>query len=332
MMRAASYGLAAFSSAWAPLPAFAALTRDDGIVFEQHVLPILEAKCTSCHRAPYTNTAGRIQKPKGGLRLDSRAEMEAAVDLIVPKDAASSLLIELITLPADDPERMPQDAAPLSLREVEVLRRWMDAGADFGSWTGEAVGTPTLPIEEPARIQVLHALAEGLGPLGFTSREKAVGEVATIVDVLPGGSLVEVNYRSHELDVTDKDLQRLLAIKEHVTYLRLARTPAGDAAIKVAAKLPALTRLDLTGTKVTTGGLAALSGHAGLRYLNLRDTAVGDGAMDAIAALPNLESVYLFGTQVTEQGAARLRELRPGLYVQRSLRLPEGSVMEEDDG
>jgi hypothetical protein len=88
--------------------------------FEKHVRPILVEKCLSCH-------AG--EKPKGGLRLDTR---QAVLDggrggtVVVAGKAKDSRLVAAIRY-ADDDLKMPP-AGKLSEREIAALERWVDLG------------------------------------------------------------------------------------------------------------------------------------------------------------------------------------------------------------
>ena len=75
-----------------------ALSRID---FAKHVLPILDAKCVSCHGA---------EKHESGLRLDSKDAAFRGGDngpAIVAKDADGSLLLQVLTGEHASIERMP---------------------------------------------------------------------------------------------------------------------------------------------------------------------------------------------------------------------------------
>lgn len=107
--------------------ALAAGSRGDGesaAKFHDEVLPILSENCFRCHG----------EKDKGDLRLDSR---EDALDAIVPGDAeASDLIARLVTDIEDD--RMPPTGDGLDPDRVELLREWIDSGAD---WPARPVST-----------------------------------------------------------------------------------------------------------------------------------------------------------------------------------------------
>jgi mono/diheme cytochrome c family protein len=87
------------------------------------VKPILQRRCYACHGA---------LKQKAGLRLDTAAAARKGSDggaVIEPGKPQESRLIELVTAP--EVERMPpkDQGTPLSAEEIEILRRWIAAGA-----------------------------------------------------------------------------------------------------------------------------------------------------------------------------------------------------------
>jgi uncharacterized membrane protein len=88
------------------------------------IAPLLERSCVSCHRP---------DKHKGGLRLDSYAQMMAGGEdgvVVVPRDPKASELIRRITLPPDDDDYMPSDGRkPFNAEEVRVIEEWIAAGA-----------------------------------------------------------------------------------------------------------------------------------------------------------------------------------------------------------
>lgn len=98
--------------------------------FERDIAPLLTTRCLRCHSGA---------KPKGDLDLTRRKHLLAGSGAVVsPGKAAQSLLYEYVR----DKKMPPRQ--PLSETEIELLRRWIDAGA---LWSGSAL-TPPTPIEE----------------------------------------------------------------------------------------------------------------------------------------------------------------------------------------
>lgn len=91
--------------------------------FTRAVRPILVAKCQKCHGA---------EKNKGGLRFDTREGLLALGDSgaasVVPGQSAKSELLRRVSS-KDALERMPPSGAPLSMAEIDTIRKWIDAGA-----------------------------------------------------------------------------------------------------------------------------------------------------------------------------------------------------------
>jgi cytochrome c553 len=90
--------------------------------FESRIRPVLVERCLKCHGE---------KKPKGGLRLDSRAGWEKGGDAgpaIVPKKAGASLLLRQIRAEAGTLPQMPPDK-PLPASVVADFVQWIDMGA-----------------------------------------------------------------------------------------------------------------------------------------------------------------------------------------------------------
>lgn len=97
------------------------LCRGDDF-FRDSVAPVLRRRCLSCHNA---------ESRKGDFSLQT-AESAFAEGYITPGDAASSLLLEVIT-PVDGQATMPKDADPLSESDRQAIRRWIESGAEWPS-------------------------------------------------------------------------------------------------------------------------------------------------------------------------------------------------------
>lgn len=98
--------------------------HDAAVSFSRDVKPLLARRCYACHGP---------DAAEAGLRLDDHRSALAERDgpaAIVPGDSEASELIRRITSD-DQNERMPQDGEPLSAKEIALLRRWIDQGAEF---------------------------------------------------------------------------------------------------------------------------------------------------------------------------------------------------------
>lgn len=94
--------------------------------FETHVRPIFESKCIVCHSA-------ETGKTNGGLSLSSQGGWALGGDsgpAIEPGKAEQSLVFQAVLYDHADLKMPPPDAGgKLTASEIEVLRRWINAGA-----------------------------------------------------------------------------------------------------------------------------------------------------------------------------------------------------------
>lgn len=122
------------------LVAFKMLSRPEKVDFSADVKPIINSKCISCH--------GGV-KAKAGFSLlfreEALAKTESGQPAIIPGDANASEMIKRITH-SDPEERMPYRHEPLSKKEISILKRWIDEGANWGDhWAYLPVEKTSLP-------------------------------------------------------------------------------------------------------------------------------------------------------------------------------------------
>lgn len=93
--------------------------------YTQQVQPIFAAHCVRCHGD---------SNHRGGLSLGSRQDMlldRRNKPVVIPGDAANSLLVRLMRHegPPNDPMPMPSKRERLSDADIEIVERWIQAGA-----------------------------------------------------------------------------------------------------------------------------------------------------------------------------------------------------------
>jgi mono/diheme cytochrome c family protein len=88
------------------------------VSFANAVLPIIESRCIGCHGGDRTEE---------GLVLRSYADIMAGSDngpVIVPGDAANSLLVEMVTT-----QKMPKRGPKLTPPQIQIITDWVNQGA-----------------------------------------------------------------------------------------------------------------------------------------------------------------------------------------------------------
>lgn len=93
--------------------------------FERDIVPIFEFNCVECHRDG--NAKGKLRMD----RLDCFAKGGEGGLAVVAGKPGESELVERVTLAADDDDIMPPKGGPLAARDVDLLKRWVAAGAPW---------------------------------------------------------------------------------------------------------------------------------------------------------------------------------------------------------
>ena len=104
---------------------------DEPVDFENHILPIFEERCQSCHNAPYDKN-GRTIHPKAGLRLDTYEwVMKGNLDgtVVEAGKLEESYLYEVITLDEEEDMFMPPKGGALTPEQIDAIKRWIEEGA-----------------------------------------------------------------------------------------------------------------------------------------------------------------------------------------------------------
>ena len=106
---------------------------DDKVDFETQIAPLFESKCLKCHQG---------DKPKGGYSMVTK-ESTFGDGILVPGDPDDGdFYWLLITEDADEMMPPPDSGGPLSEEQQELVRRWIEEGADWpdGFELGKAKG------------------------------------------------------------------------------------------------------------------------------------------------------------------------------------------------
>ena len=114
------------------------------IDFNREIRPLLAEHCYQCHGPD-------VEKRKGGLRLDrpegATSRLASGARAVVPGDPDASRLLQVVSS-TDPEEHMPPAATgkQLSSSQTEVLRRWIQQGAEWkGHWSHQRPEDPAVP-------------------------------------------------------------------------------------------------------------------------------------------------------------------------------------------
>jgi len=159
----------------------------------QEVRPVLRKYCTACHNARHLAD----RDVSGGLAFDSYDGVVKAV--ITAGKSADSRLIRAVLQP-DSEKRMPLAATPLPAETIDLLRRWIDAGAKEGTRPPSDAAVVTTSVPRRTRkldVTLTTTAVPPKGALGPTAPGKLeltlkVGPLAPVAAVAfsPDGKLL----------------------------------------------------------------------------------------------------------------------------------------------
>jgi uncharacterized membrane protein len=256
------------------------------------VKPILETKCYSCHGEG---------KQKGKLRLDAPEHIvkggKGGVVLVAGKTDESEMINRAL-LPLDDEDHMPpKEKSQLTQTELEILKVWIAAGADFDKSVvatnqltalQKIMGGTTKPVAE---VPEGNPAAADQNAINVLSRLGAV--------VLPVAN--ESNYLSVNLvNVIEVDsaVDALIQLKTQLVWLKAGDLNLTDLHLDKLSQLVTLTKLNLDHTSITDAGLLQLNALTNLQYLNLNQTKVTANGIKSLSSLKKLRSLFIYGTAV----------------------------------
>lgn len=198
-----------------------AVATEQRVDFVRDIKPIFQNHCASCHGA---------LKQKGGLRLDAGTLIHRGAKsgpVLMPGNARTSVLIQrLVTM--DEADRMPPDAKPLLDHDIDLIRKWISAGAEFPANEEIPVGPQDHwfvkePTKRPqseiadSRSPIDHFIERSLTQKGLTPRERAEPLVIVrriyldLVGVPPSPREVEAFLLDQSPGAFERLVDRLLA-------------------------------------------------------------------------------------------------------------------------
>jgi hypothetical protein len=224
-----------------PVPDLAGVP--DEIDYNWHVRPILSENCFKCHGPDPESLEAGLRLDVGELAVRELPETPGKY-AIVPGRPERSELIRRITAENAD-ERMPPASThkTLSALEIEILRRWIDEGAEYRPhWAFVAPELPEIPASafderaanEIDRFVFRRLEREGLAPAAPADRETLINRVSlTLTGLPPTLDEVDAFLADDSPDAYERLVDRLLAspaYAEHMAsyWMDLARWSESD--------------------------------------------------------------------------------------------------------
>lgn len=150
-----------------------AAEADSVVDFSEQVQPLLRRHCERCHGEKNREADLRLTR-----RDDALGEADSGIPVIVPGHADRSLLISRI-IDEDAGDLMPLDGEALTQHEVDLLRRWIDQGANWPEsssekkhWAYEPIKRPDVPTNLGKDQVIDHFLDQQLAARGIMANAR----------------------------------------------------------------------------------------------------------------------------------------------------------------
>jgi len=175
--------------------------KGPGVSFHRQIRPLLQARCQGCHQ-PARAEGGAVMTSVAGLLMPG----DSGTAAVVPGQPDAGEILRRVTPDAAGHADMPREGKPLTAAEIDLLRRWIAAGAadDTPASAGQVVDADHPPV--------------------YTRQP-----VITSLDYAPDGRLLAVSG-FHEVLLFDvsKDgapaapLRRLVGLAERIERVRFS--------------------------------------------------------------------------------------------------------------
>lgn len=282
-------------------------------VYEALIVPVFQQKCFSCHNQ---------RKAKGGLVMTEAQRFRKGGDNGAPwlaGDAGQSLLIQRLELPSDQEEHMPPDGKPqLNATEIQLLKDWIDSGADME----QAIGT--LAVGHPLQDRAMELLAAAQAPIEkhyeFSPAPEAVIAklnipFRTVSPLAVGSPALRAAIFVRET-YEPEFLEELLKVKEQLVELKLDHLPVKDEELAVIGQFANLEVLYLNNTEISGKALSPLGNCTQLRSLALSGTPVDSSVQALLGKLPALRELYVWNTALDSSTVAVMEKKFPAVNFQ----------------
>lgn len=276
------------------------ISIDEAIVFQNMVRPILENKCMKCHNS---------KKEKGELVMETEAALLKGGrngSLWNVNESDLGLMLRRIHLPEDQKKHMPPAGKPqLTEEEIAILTYWIKKGSNF------KLKVNSLPVTDS-----LYLIAQKMFPSSKTevynfaaADEKKIRELNTenrvVQPVAIGSPALDVSFFGASL-FKPEQLNDLLAVKQQIVSLNLAKMPLQGDALKTILQFQNLRKLNLSFTPVKAAELSSLNKLAKLTSLTVSGIKLTGADLQNICALPAIKELFIWNSGIDSNELASI--------------------------
>lgn len=251
-------------------------------VFNQVISPILDSKCVKCH-----NTG----KSKGNLMLSSIDKILLGGEkgqIIKSNSSVDSRLYTYLNLPIDDEMHMPPDGnSQLNDNEKELIKLWIDEGADFYNFRKIS--------DDNFSKEILSFLPKEIASVDPPNRNdliKLIENEFRIERISTENNFIDIKYQGKSFK--QSYLRLLSKVSDNIKRLDLSFVDLSSIDISRVDNFDNLTYLNLNNTKLTTKKLKKLD--LDIQTLILSNNNFDISIFDKFISNPTNERVFAYNT------------------------------------
>ena len=251
-------------------------------VFNQVISPILDSKCVKCH-----NTG----KSKGNLMLSSIDKILLGGEkgqIIKSNSSVDSRLYTYLNLPIDDEMHMPPDGnSQLNDNEKELIKLWIDEGADFYNFRKIS--------DDNFSKEILSFLPKEIASVDPPNRNdliKLIENEFRIERISTENNFIDIKYQGKSFK--QSYLRLLSKVSDNIKRLDLSFVDLSSIDISRLDNFDNLTYLNLNNTKLTTKKLKKLD--LDIQTLILSNNNFDVSIFDKFISNPTNERVFAYNT------------------------------------
>ena len=251
-------------------------------VFNQVISPILDSKCVKCH-----NTG----KSKGNLMLSSIDKILIGGEkgqIIKSNSSVDSRLYTYLNLPIDDEMHMPPDGnSQLNENEKELIKLWIDEGADFYNFRKMN--------DDNFSKEILSFLPKEIASVDPPNRNdliKLIENEFRIERISTENNFIDIKYQGKSFK--QSYLRLLSKVSDNIKRLDLSFIDLSSIDLSRLDDFDNMTYLNLNNTKLTTKKLQKL--NLDIQTLILSNNNFDVSVFDKFILNPINERVFAYNT------------------------------------
>lgn len=285
--------------------------KDSIQIYDHMIKPIFEAKCVSCHG---------LDKSSGGLDLSSFDDLFKEAETthpIVKGHADKSGIFNRVSLPNTSEKFMPPTGQPLTYGEMELLKWWIEQGADSLARFNARHMTPGLmalmkrdyqldfepkPYYQEVTVQKTDSLLlQELSKIGVKARYLSHDNF--LMDVTLDSRSLEPNQRKGLENIADK-----------VVFLSIADANF-NGQMPDFSRFKHLMKLDIHGSSIADEDIRDLANLEHLEVVNLYKTSITRDGLNKILKNPSIKQVYAWQTLLSRDELVALADKYPEVNI-----------------